>query len=158
MCLLNIISFTVMPEYLRYFGSSKSPKGLYVLKRLSMKWITKFCLINLLALTDENRITFLSSYLIISRRFSHISEVPQASNLGSLYFVIDMCLRVSFRLYADDLKIYVIINKLSDCLALESALLDIQKCSNKNKLFLSISKCRVVSFSAKAAIQMVGHI
>lgn len=91
----------------------------------------------------------------ISRWFVSSSGVPQGSNLGPLLFSLFMndaiihigdgfCL-----VYADDLKLYVLINGKEDCHKLQTLLNKFVSWCRVNRMQLSISKCFVVSFHRK---------
>lgn len=89
-----------------------------------------------------------------SSEFIATSGVPQGSILGPLFFClfIDSILEninVPCLLYADDLKIFGIIEQPSDCITLQNALQDIYDWCNRNKMILNVPKCHVVSYSLK---------
>ena len=75
------------------------------------------------------------------------------SNLGPLFFLIfinDICDSVQYSKvlkFADDLKIYKIINELQDCEKLQSDVNSLHKWSIPNKLPFHIGKCRIMSYS-----------
>lgn len=83
------------------------------------------------------------------------SGVPQGSILGPLLFVlfindIESCfLHSHYLLYADDLKIYRNISDSEDCKLLQEDLDRLASYCNTNKLFLSIPKCKVITFTKK---------
>lgn len=90
-----------------------------------------------------------------SKSFDAPSGVPQGSHLGPtlfLAFINDMSnvIRYSnFSLFADDLKIYKVINTVSDSLQLQEDLTRVLEWSQENKLPLNISKCKHIKFSRK---------
>lgn len=91
----------------------------------------------------------------VSSWFSNGSGVPQGSNLGPLLFSLfindvvlvlgeDFCI-----LYADDMKIYKIIEHISDCYELQSLLDRLIEWCGANKMTLSVPKCSIISFHRK---------
>lgn len=90
-----------------------------------------------------------------SEFFTNTSGVPQGSNLGPLLFSLfindlAMLLPSGCRLfYADDVKIYIVINCIEDCFMLQRCVdLFVEWCT-RNKLTLSVQKCSVISFHRK---------
>jgi hypothetical protein len=83
------------------------------------------------------------------------SGVPQGSILGPLLFVMFIndvytCFKHSkFLLYADDLKIYRVIDKTEDHLLLQEDLDCFSIYCTNNKLQLSLNKCKKITFSKK---------
>jgi Reverse transcriptase (RNA-dependent DNA polymerase) len=84
--------------------------------------------------------------------FCH-SGVPQGSHLGPLFFIddVDEVLRifehVSALGYADDLKLFMTINNIDDCVKFQSDLNRLQEWCTKNKFDLNAKKCKTISFS-----------
>lgn len=112
---------------------------------------------------SQNLLAWLKSYLehrelcvkidsYSSALFSNSSGIPQGSNLGPLLFILyfndaTFLLRNGCKLvYADDLKLYVIVNSIEDCLRLQSLLDEFALWCRLNKLTLSIEKCVVITF------------
>lgn len=108
-------------------------------------------------------VSWLSSYLTgrtlrvklgcsVSSPFSSVSGVPQGSNLGPLLFVIffnDVAASLGYKcklIYADDLKIYVVVRCIEDCLHLQRLLDIFVHWCRKNNLVISVAKCHVMTF------------
>lgn len=83
------------------------------------------------------------------------SGVIQGSILGPLQYLffindISRCFQnCEFKMFADDLKIYKIINSLSDCELVQDDLNRFQDYCIKNKLHLAHDKCLHISFTKK---------
>lgn len=90
-----------------------------------------------------------------SEMFVNQSGVPQGSNLGPLLFSlfindVSLILPPGVRLfYADDAKVYVIVNSFEDCLELQNILNSFENWCTRNCMTLSIEKCQVITFSRK---------
>lgn len=101
----------------------------------------------------ENRTMFVSCNNFISPVFKASSGVPQGSNLGPLLFLLfvnDICNRIKhckFLLYADDLKLYQVIENRSDCLLLQADIDSIVDWSLANKLNFNINKCKIMTYN-----------
>lgn len=87
-----------------------------------------------------------------SNSFVPPSGVPQGSHIGPLLFLcyindissfIKFC---KFLLFADDLKLYLCINSLEDCLHLQEDINNLLQYCHNNHLTLNINKCSVMSF------------
>ena len=83
-----------------------------------------------------------------------VSGVPQGSLLGPLLFILytnDIGVGLSegskIALYADDAKLFCMVNSLEDCLSLQSDLDRISQWSNTWKLKFNSEKCIVLSFA-----------
>ncbi len=80
------------------------------------------------------------------------SGVPQGSHLGPLLFLLFIndivkCFPdVKVLLFADDLKIFLRVRTVRDCVMLQKAADQLLNWCDKNKLFLNVSKCNVVRF------------
>ncbi|XP_055604927.1 uncharacterized protein LOC129753156 [Uranotaenia lowii] len=83
------------------------------------------------------------------------SGVPQGSNLGPLLFTLfcnDINLLLTgcgVLLYADDLKIFLVINSQSDCLELQRFLDTVVNWCANNLLVLSVAKCCIITFGRR---------
>lgn len=109
-------------------------------------------LINLFRSYLLNRCQFVEFEGFASEKFTATSGVPQGSNLGPLLFILfinDLITLIKCRklAYADDLKLYLRINTLTDCLFLQSCLNDLEVWCIENRLGLNAAKCNVVSYS-----------
>lgn len=109
------------------------------------------------------QLDFFSSYLENRRQYVEYrgyksfdvlatSGVPQGSVLGPLMFVVfinDIVanLNVESLLYADDLKIYCVIENEQDCENLQNNLNKVNDWCLSNNLPLNISKCNSFTFS-----------
>ena len=114
---------------------------------------------------SDSLITLLESYLVGRSQYvqyrCHRSEkifpgsgVPQGSNLGPLLFLLfinDLAdvIKSDKLLYADDCKVFKIVNSIEDCKSLQNDLDAIQNWCLSNHLFLNIGKCLVVTYSRK---------
>jgi Reverse transcriptase (RNA-dependent DNA polymerase) len=76
------------------------------------------------------------------------SGVPQGSHLGPLFFDDP---RVQVLGYADDLKIFMTVKNVDDCLTLQRNLDKFQDWCITNKFNLNVSKCKVMSFGRSAS-------
>lgn len=107
--------------------------------------------------------SWLSSYLTgrqlrvkidssISSTFCNSSGVPQGSNLGPLLFTLffnDVAAKLGLNcviIYADDLKIYLVIRSVEDCHRLQALIDQFFDWCIRNKLTVSIPKCSVMTF------------
>lgn len=88
-----------------------------------------------------------------SRQFFSTSGVPQGSHLGPLFFIIYLnnmssCFRYTqFLVYADDLKIFLRINSVEDCIRFQEDLDRLCEFCKKNFLFLNLDKCFKITFT-----------
>ncbi|CAK1593267.1 unnamed protein product [Parnassius mnemosyne] len=88
------------------------------------------------------------------------SGVPQGSLLGPLLFVIfindisECFLNTNFLLFADDMKIFRIVNNFDDALYLQNDLLNLDNYCRRNKLDINVEKCFCVSFGRKRNINI----
>ncbi|XP_062714028.1 uncharacterized protein LOC134290835 [Aedes albopictus] len=101
----------------------------------------------------------------VSAPFVASSGVPQGSNLGPLLFVIffnDAASTLGFKcklVYADDLKIYMVVRSIEDCLRLQTLLNMFAQWCEENKLVISVPKCQVMTFyRSKDPIMFDYHI
>lgn len=111
---------------------------------------------------SRDAIAFLKSYLAsrfqqvrIGNSLSNNILVPQGSNLGALLFnmfINDLPNSVvysSCSLYADDFKIYKVIESYEDCRRLEDDLNSVYNWLITNKMLLNIDKCAVMTYTRK---------
>lgn len=102
-----------------------------------------------------NRMQAVAINNCVSEFIKITSGIPQGSHLGPVLFIIflndiNICFKkTKFLLYADDLKVYIRINSLQDCLNLENDLNNFFNYCKENFLFLNISKCQFISFTRK---------
>lgn len=90
----------------------------------------------------------------ISESFVQTSGVPQGSNLGpplfNLYIndIIASCIQNSrCLLYADDIKVFKIVNSVEDCLSLQDDLNRLQNFAERNGLAFNVSKCKLLQYT-----------
>ena len=115
---------------------------------------------------SPNVVNWLSSYLVDrilcvkigdeeSRSFTNASGVPQGSNLGPLLFSLffnDVCYVLPpgcYLIYADDLKLFLVVRSVEDCIVLQRYLDDFSNWCARNLLIISVPKCSVISFSRR---------
>ena len=90
-----------------------------------------------------------------SRYFPVKSGVPQGSHLGPLLFilfindVVDVFRHCKCLMFADDLKIFMTISNPIDVLKLQSDLNRLNDWCKRNKLYLNVQKCSIMSFYRK---------
>lgn len=111
-------------------------------------------LILLLASYLHDRYLFVKINGFQSELFKQETGVPQGSVLGPLLFNIfinDLVKEVEVRslLFADDLKIYRVIDSYDDALQLQNCIAKVVKWCINNNLSLNISKCYVMTFTKK---------
>lgn len=107
----------------------------------------------------------MKSYLIDRRQYVEFggyksvcykstSGVPQGSNLGPLLFLIFMndfslYTKSCHLLFADDLKIFLKIDSVRDCILLQGHIDEFTRWCTDNCLQLNVNKCKVVSYHRK---------
>ena len=89
-----------------------------------------------------------------------LSGVPQGSVLGPLLFIIYIndivdTLGCHCYLYADDMKLYKIIQSSNDCTALQSDLDRLVEWSSNWKIKLNIAKCKVIRLNGHENMGML---
>lgn len=109
-------------------------------------------LIALLKSYLSGRFQFVSFRGCRSNLFPVYSGVPQGSHLGPLLFLIfinDLCKFILWAyslIFADDLKIYKVIQSLEDCINLQKDIDNIALWASRNKMTLHSGKCEVMQF------------
>lgn len=91
---------------------------------------------------------------VVSAAFAVFSGVPQGSHLGPFIFLLYMndvhlllkCHKLS---YADDIKLYAVIETRSDALFLQDQLNIFANWCMDNRMLLNASKCAVITFTRK---------
>ena len=91
---------------------------------------------------------------VISIAISVFSGVPQGSHLGPFIYLLYMndvhdllkCPKLS---YADDIKLFAVIEKTSDALFLQNQLNTFASWCNDNRMVLNASKCSAITFTRK---------
>ncbi|XP_063707697.1 uncharacterized protein LOC134836418, partial [Culicoides brevitarsis] len=92
---------------------------------------------------------------VFSDSLAVTSGVPQGSHLGPILFIIFIndlsqhILNCHYLLYADDMKIYKIVNETSDTQLIQDDLNRINTWCTKNLMFLNVSKCNTITFTKK---------
>lgn len=121
------------------------------------------CLISLLEsfLKDRTQIVVVNGAK--SGGFHPTSSVPQGSALSSLLFAMfinDLAAKIQCEilLFADDVKIYLKIDCVRDCVRLQKDIFELQRWCNNNKLHLNISKCNVMSYTRKSEPNTISFI
>lgn len=100
----------------------------------------------------SDRLLFVKINDCLSYEFIATSGVPQGSHLGPLLFilfindVISIFYNVEVLLFADDMKLFKVINDVHDCIILQENLNNFFKWCSSNKLQLNINKCQVMRF------------
>lgn len=114
-------------------------------------------LINLFRSYLSGRSQYVCYRGFMSCKFQVMSGVPQGSILGPLLFNIFIdnamkSLNVPHLLYADDMKIYIRIRDIHDCIILQENIDRLNLWCKLNKLPLNISKCNILTYSRKKDI------
>lgn len=111
----------------------------------------------------RDREQFVKYQNFISRVFVPSSGVPQGSNLGPLLFLIfinDIVNGVVSErlLFADDLKLFLRVVSVSDAALLQRDIEAIEGWCIANRLYLNVSKCKVMTFSKKRSVVVYPYI
>jgi len=124
-------------------------KLLYKLKMCGIRgklllWVAAFL---------SNRTQYVKVGSVYSDTAQVISGVPQGCVLGPVLFllyindiVMNFDQRITLKLFADDVKIYVVINDLDDCILLQRGLDRIVHWADTWQLSISITKSAVIHF------------
>ena len=100
----------------------------------------------------NNRTQAVRIYNCITKPFNVTSGVPQGSHLGLLLFcvyindIVNHIKHANILIYADDIKIFTVINSVEDSRLLQADLKLVAKWCDENGLILNTSKCSVISF------------
>lgn len=140
---------TIFTDFSKAFD--KVPISILLLKMLIigvnnkfMKWLTS---------SLSGRVQFVKIGNIISKAIQVTSGVGQGTHIGAklfLLFINDIDLFISIAkilLYADDLKLFMIISNLIDCLLLQRDLISFSQWCKLNQLKVNIKKCKTMTFS-----------
>jgi Reverse transcriptase (RNA-dependent DNA polymerase) len=90
-----------------------------------------------------------------SRLASVLSGIPQGSHLGPIIFILffndvyTVLEGILFAIYADDIKMYLSIRSLNDCIFFQRKLNDFHQWCVNNGLVINLPKCKAISFSRK---------
>jgi hypothetical protein len=141
----------VYVDFSKAFDSVVHCKLLYKLELIGLRgklllWIAEF-------LTDRFQLVRVGRS--VSDTIGVRSGVPQGSVLGPLLFlvyindIVDIFdKRIEVKLFADDVKIYVVINNIDDCLLLQRGLNNLSDWAEKWQLKISINKCAVLTIGS----------
>lgn len=162
----NVTEFTSI--CLRNIGQGKQVDAVYTDLKAAFDRVDHSILLAKLRKmgSSENFVRWLESYLCnralavkigssTSNWFCNASGVPQGSNLGPLLFSLyinDATLLLEngcYFVYADDTKIYVIVDNEDDCRRLQDTLDKFVLWCRANNMILSVPKCLVISFHRK---------
>ncbi|CAH2098975.1 unnamed protein product [Euphydryas editha] len=102
----------------------------------------------------ENRSQLVAVNGFMSYEIQVPSGVPQGSHLGPTFFLIfindlTLCLHSKMKLFADDLKIYRVINCQHDTRALQNDIDAVNSWCIRNGMSLNIDKCYHIKFTRK---------
>jgi hypothetical protein len=97
----------------------------------------------------------------LSKEITVTSGVPQGSHIGPLLFLMfindltDVFKNSQFLLYADDLKLFKIVNTVEDARALQADLYELVVWCASNLMELNVKKCETITFSRKPADRQI---
>uniref|UniRef100_V5GPT7 RNA-directed DNA polymerase n=1 Tax=Anoplophora glabripennis TaxID=217634 RepID=V5GPT7_ANOGL len=122
---------------------------------------------------NDNLILLIKSYLsqrelyvsyngFKSENFIATSGVPQGSNLGPLLFILfindlSLSLKSNHLFFADDLKLFLSVSNLEDCLILQEQVDLVSRWCENNQLPINIDKCKICSFTSKKEPLVFGY-
>jgi len=139
-------------DFCKAFDSVVHSKLIYKLESMGIRgkllaWIAAF-------LSDRSQVVRIGRS--VSGRVNVISGVPQGSVLGPLLFLVyinDIVEifddKVTVKMFADDVKIYVVIDNISDCVLLQKSLEKLQVWASDWQLQVSITKCAVLQMGVR---------
>lgn len=103
-------------------------------------------------LQNRSQLVMIRGYMSRSKIIP--TGVPQGSHLGPLFFLIfinDLSAKLGcpFKMYADDLKLYMHVKDLGDVVQFQSEIDNVFTWCCQNKMILNIEKCTHIKFTKK---------
>lgn len=114
--------------------------------QLAIKWLASY-------LTHRKQYVRIGT--VNSNQFEVSSGVPQGSHIGPALFILfvndiyNALSTTNHLLFADDTKIYAVVNCSTDSANFQLSINDLATWSGENNLDLNINKCKVMSFYRK---------